>query len=67
MTKAGVGIGINPVGVEEREGNLVRLDFDFSPSFTFWLVCHRDAKDIPRNRALIDHLKGVSKELDQKV
>jgi len=35
---------------------MLELD-DYSPRLDFWLVCHRENKDIPRMRALIDHLK----------
>ncbi len=63
-TKAGIGIAINPIGVEKREHDLVRLShIDYTPKLDFWLVSHRDAKDIPRVRALIEHLKSIANDL----
>lgn len=59
-TIQGVGISLQPVGIVDREANLALLELDgYFPSITFWLVCHRETKDIPRMRALIDHLQTV--------
>lgn len=60
VTIHGVGISLQPVGVLDREPNLVLLDLDgYAPTLTFWLVCHRDTKDIPRMRAIIEHLQSA--------
>jgi DNA-binding transcriptional LysR family regulator len=57
-TLYGAGISLQPVALAGLEPNLVMLDLDgYTPRLDFWLVCHRENKDIPRMRALIDHLK----------
>ena len=57
-TLYGAGISLQPVALAGLEPNLVMLELDdYSPRLDFWLVCHRENKDIPRMRALIDHLK----------
>jgi DNA-binding transcriptional LysR family regulator len=58
-TKNGVGISLQPVGVQHREPNLRILDLDgFAAHLKFWLTCHRNLKDVPRIRALINYIKS---------
>jgi DNA-binding transcriptional LysR family regulator len=58
-TKNGVGISLQPIGVLNREPNLRLLELNgYSASLLFWLSCHRNIKDIPRVRALIDYIKS---------
>lgn len=60
VTIHGVGISLQPMGVFDREPALVLLDLDgYAPTLTFWLVCHRDTKDILRMRAIIEHLQSA--------
>lgn len=60
VTIHGVGVSLQPMGVFDREPNLVLLNLDgYAPTLTFWLVCHRDTKDIPRMRAIIEHLQSA--------
>jgi DNA-binding transcriptional LysR family regulator len=54
----GVGVSLQPVGVVDREPTLVLLDIGFKPTLTFWLVCHRQTRNIPRMKAIIDHLQS---------
>jgi len=55
----GVGISLQPIGVFEREPGLVPLDLEgLSPTMTFWLTCHKEMKDIPRVRSLVDYLRS---------
>jgi DNA-binding transcriptional LysR family regulator len=59
VTINGVGISLQPVGVEAREPSLKLLNLDgYAPKLEFWLSCHRKIKDIPRIRALIEYLKS---------
>ncbi|MFC5358163.1 LysR family transcriptional regulator [Azospirillum himalayense] len=59
-TVHGVGISLQPIGVVDREPNVVMLDLEgYETSVTFWLVCHRETKDVPRMRALIEHLQST--------
>jgi len=58
-TISGIGISLQPVGVEAREPNLKILDLDgYAPKMEFWLSCPRKNKDVPRIRALIDYIKS---------
>lgn len=54
----GAGVSMQPIAVAAREPGLVMLDdLDCLATLQFWLVCHRDARDIPRMRALADHIR----------
>lgn len=56
--RRGLGISYMPVGVTDREPDLVFFDIDgYAPRMPFWLVCHRDVKDIPAIRVMINHIK----------
>ena len=60
VTIMGFGISMQPVGIDDRERSLVSLDIEsFTASVPFWLVCHRDMKNIPRMRAMIEYIRGV--------
>ncbi|WP_448202620.1 LysR family transcriptional regulator [Azospirillum sp. sgz302134] len=57
--KAGFGIGFLPCWLAEGEG-LERRSADGPPlTREAWLVVHRDRRDIPRVRAVIDHIAAV--------
>lgn len=52
------GISMQPIPLGDAEPELVMLDLDgYMPALDFWLVCHRETKDIPRVRVFIDYLK----------
>ncbi len=56
--RRGLGISYMPIGVMDREPDLVFFDLDdYAPQVPFWLVCHRDVKDIPSVRAMVDYIK----------
>lgn len=58
VTKHGVGVSMQPISVVDREPNLTLLDLDgFEATMTFWLVAHRETKDVPRMRALIEYIR----------
>jgi DNA-binding transcriptional LysR family regulator len=58
-TKNGLGISLQPIGLQYREPTLKVLDIEgIAPSLRFWLSCHKSVKDIPRIRALINHIKS---------
>jgi DNA-binding transcriptional LysR family regulator len=58
-TMQGVGISLQPIGIDVRQPTLRPLDMNgYSVSLTFFLSCHREIKDIPRVRALINWIKS---------
>lgn len=57
--RCGFGITCFPIGVIEREPGVVAFDLEgWRPVVPFWLVCHRNVKDLPVVRVLVDHLKS---------
>lgn len=58
--RRGLGISYMPIGVMDREPDLVFFDLDgYAPEMHFWLVCHRDVKDIPSVRAMVNYIKDT--------
>jgi|AGTN01.3.fsa_nt_gi Transcriptional regulator len=56
--RMGLGISYMPIGVMDREPDLVFFDLEgYAPEVPFWLVCHRDVKDIPSVRAMVNYIK----------
>jgi len=70
--RRGLGISYMPIGVMDREPDLVFFDLDgYAPKMPFWLVCHRDVKDIPSVRAMVNYIKkalfgGVAGSLSRR-
>lgn len=61
--EAGLGVGICPyIFGESKLVHLHEIDIDFD--ITLYMIAHKDTKDMPRIRALIDFLKKL---LDEKV
>lgn len=59
VVKMGLGISLQPLGVLDREDDAVYLDLDgFSSHLPFFLVCHKDIKDVPPVRAMIRYLNN---------
>ena len=64
MTSDGIGIGLHPVAIGKKEKNLVQLSqLGLQLSHPFWIVSHRDAQEVPKIKALIDHIKEVTLQL----
>lgn len=60
VTLLGHGISMQPLTIARRESTLSVLDLEgYSAPVAFWLVCHRETKDVPRMRALIDYLRSA--------
>lgn len=58
--RRGLGISYMPIGVMDREPDAVFFDIEgFTARVPFWLVCHKDVKDIPSVRAMIDYIKAA--------
>ncbi len=57
---AGFGAALLPCMLAEGEPGLVRLPLPGPPlTREAWLLVHRDRKDVPRVRAVIDHLTAL--------
>jgi DNA-binding transcriptional LysR family regulator len=56
--RAGAGLGILPCFIGDADPGLVRLTAPV-PDLTadFWLLVHRDMKDVPRVRRVIDGVR----------
>lgn len=58
--RRGLGISYMPIGVMDREPDLVFFDLDgYAPETPFWLVCHKEVKDIPSVRAMVNYVKDT--------
>lgn len=58
--RLGLGITYMPIGVMDRESDAVFFDIDgFTARVPFWLVCHKDVKDIPSVRAMVNYIKAA--------
>ncbi len=61
LTKDGIGIALHPLSVGKREKDLVCLEkIKFGVSHPFWIISHRDVKDLKKIRALIDYIKTAT-------
>lgn len=56
VVREGIGLSLLPIGVLGREDDAVAIDFGFRVKHPFFLVCHREVKDIPIIRKLLNHL-----------
>ncbi len=64
VTKDGIGIALHPIGLGLKEPDLVQLSkTNFFLKHPFWLVSRKDTKDIPKVRALINHISDAIKNL----
>lgn len=56
VVRMGIGLSLQPIGVFEREEDILPLDLGFRCELPFFLVCHREVKDVPIVRAMLQHL-----------
>lgn len=56
IARLGVALSLQPVGVALDEPDAVTLDVGFSAQLPCYVVCHRDVKDAPLVRSLVDYL-----------
>ncbi len=58
VSRMGIGVSLQPVGVLDREEDIVLLDFNgYRCYLPFYLVCHKNVKDVPAVRAVIKYLQ----------
>jgi DNA-binding transcriptional LysR family regulator len=60
--KASAGIGVLPRYLGDLEPSLQHLPMADEPSEPVWLTVHKDLKDVPRVRVLLDFLADALKE-----
>lgn len=59
MVKAGVGICLQPVGVLDREEDFHLIELNsFRCYLPFFLACHKNVKNVPAVRVVIDYLRA---------
>ncbi len=59
VARQGIGISLQPVGVLDREPGIMLLELDgFRCYLPFYLVCHKNVKDVPAVRAMIRYLQN---------
>ena len=64
MTRDGIGIGLHPLAIGKKEKDLILLpQIDLKISHPFWIVSHKDGQEIPKIKALIDHIKATTLQL----
>jgi DNA-binding transcriptional LysR family regulator len=56
MTRAGLGIGVGPAGLGDRDPQVSRILPDLDFTYPVWLVAHRELKTSPRLRVVWDLL-----------
>lgn len=63
MTRDGVGIGLHPIGIGKQENNLVHLSqIKIELSHPFWVISHRENKNQPKIKALVEHILSVTEQ-----
>jgi DNA-binding transcriptional LysR family regulator len=60
--KAHAGVAVLPRYLGDPEQSLCRLRMPDEPSEALWLTVHRDVRNAPRVRALLDFLRGALRE-----
>lgn len=64
IVKEGVGISLLPICVAQKEDELMRLSkIPMVIDHPFWIISHKDTKDLPKVRALLDFIKGATGQL----
>lgn len=64
LTRDGVGVGLHPIAIGKRESDLILLSqLGVDISHPFWIVSHKDGQEIPKIKALVDHIKEVTLQL----
>ncbi len=64
MTCDGIGIALHPLAIGKKEKDLMHLSqIGVELSHPFWIVSHKTGQDIPKIKALIDHIKEVTLQL----
>lgn len=57
VTKSGIGISLQPIGVIDREPDVIVLDLDgYRCHMPYYLVSHKAVKDVPAVRAVVNCL-----------
>ncbi|MBC7907052.1 MAG: LysR family transcriptional regulator [Rhodospirillaceae bacterium] len=60
VVRMGIGLSLQPLGVVEREGDdAVTLDLGYRSELPFYLVCHKDVKDVPEVREMLRYLTNA--------
>lgn len=64
MTCDGIGIALHPIAIGKKEKDLIHLSqIGVEFSHPFWIVSHKSGQNIPKIKALIDHIKEVTLQL----
>lgn len=60
LVREGVGIGLLPMNLGYETHDLIHLSkINKEFSHPFWIVSHKDVKDVPKVRALIDYIQKI--------
>lgn len=57
--RAGAGIAVLPRYLGDRDADLVHLPMPDEPSEPVWMTVHRDVRNTPRVRAVLEHVAAV--------
>lgn len=64
MTCDGIGVALHPIAVGKREKDLMHLSqIGVEFSHPFWIVSHKTGQEVPKIKALIDHIREVTLQL----
>lgn len=61
LTKNGLGISLQPLHIKNSQTDLIHIDnLNFQIKLPFWIVSNKASKDLPKVRALINHIISVT-------
>lgn len=64
MTCDGIGVALHPIAIGKKEKDLLYISqIGVELKHPFWLVFHKTGQDIPKIKALIEHIKEVTSQL----
>lgn len=64
IIKEGVGVGLIPTCIAQKEPDLFELKkIGFEIEHPFWVISHKDTKDLPKVRALLDYIRSATGKL----
>lgn len=64
LTLDGMGIGLHPVSIGQKEHNLIHLSqLDLKISHPFWIISHKSGQSIPEIKALTDYIRQITSQL----
>ncbi|MFI3241019.1 MAG: LysR family transcriptional regulator [Alphaproteobacteria bacterium] len=59
-TKAGLGVSLHPITINNKEKDFIHLSkLDIKYTHPFWIITHKNIKDTPKIKALLNVIKKI--------